>query len=52
MAEEISEYELFRLQKLQGNYDDDNNSAHFSHKDSLPEFTDRVQPSSSRSSPN
>lgn len=30
MATEISEYEKFKLERLQKKHDDDNNSAHFS----------------------
>lgn len=30
------------MQRIQGNFDEDNTSAHFSLKDSLLNFTDRI----------
>jgi hypothetical protein len=36
---------------LQAGFDDDNNSAHFSLKDSNLNFTERIEVSSSRSTP-
>lgn len=51
MGEEISEYEMFRLQRLKVGVDQDNNSAHFSMKDSNLDFSDRLEINSSRSSP-
>jgi hypothetical protein len=51
MGEEISEYEMFRLQRLKVGVDEDNNSAHFSMKDSNLDFSDRLELLSSRSSP-
>jgi hypothetical protein len=51
MGEEASEYEMFRLQRLKGSFDEDKHSAHFSMKDSNLDFSDRLELISSRSSP-
>lgn len=45
MAEEISEYEMFRIQRLKGIIDEDKNSAHFSMKDSNLELSGRLESS-------
>ncbi len=51
MSEELNEYEMFRLKRLQNSYEEDNMSAHFSNKESFPDFSDRPQTNSARSSP-
>ena len=52
MGEEVSEYERYRLQKLQDYEEEDRLSAHFSMKDSLLGFSERPEVISNRSSPN
>lgn len=47
----MTEYELFRLKKMQNSYEEDNMSAHYSNKESYPEYSDRHQTNSARSSP-
>ena len=47
----MTEYEMFRLKKMQNSYEEDNMSAHYSNKESYPQHSDRPQTNSARSSP-
>jgi hypothetical protein len=51
MTEELTEYELFRMKKLHNRLEEDNLSADFSYKGSFPDFTERPESNSARSTP-